>query len=417
MSVEVNVADMRCGAQEGGLSCVYCYQAPVRRAAGNAAPARIDHERIQLQVARAAGPGGFSVFGGEALLAPLEDLERLWSWGLEKYGTNAVQTSGRPITEAHLDLFRRYRVAVGFSIDGPGPLNDARRAGTLADTRAATAHSETMLRRCLAEGIRASLIVTVHGLNARGVRLQVLLGWLRDLDRAGLRDARLHLLEQDGPGRLLALTAEENTEALFACHDLERELAGLRFDVFADLRKKLVDPDADATCVWNACDPWTTPAVHGIEADGSRGLCQRVHKDGVRWLPAEVPDRQVRQAILWATPQEAGGCAGCRFFLQCGGQCPGTGIGGDWRRRTIDCPTWFAVLERLEGEMVARGGAPASLASDLEARITRRLAAVATGEHGDIAHGDEHGDQTIHGDHGDLGPEAMATVPGGEVVP
>ena len=394
MSVEVNVVGVQCG-----LSCSYCYQGPVRISTKNRAPA-IDHGAIQAAVLAAKpGPQGFSVFGGEALLAKVSDLERIWAFGLERFGTNGVQTSGVPMGEEHIALFKRYRVHVGFSIDGPGELNDARAAGSPEATRKATGHSIAMLHRCLAEGIGCSLIVTLHRMNASPDRLPRLLDWFRGLDSAGLSSARLHLLERDGPGgERLALTDAENISALIAAQKLESELTRLRFDVFEDIAKKLRDPEASATCVWNGCDPWTTPAVHGIEPDGSRGLCQRVHKDGQKWAPADSRSN-IRQHVLWATPQEDGGCRGCRFFLQCGGHCPGTAIGGDWRKRTIDCGTWFALLERTEAAMVARGEAPASLAPDLFARIDRSLARVGSGAHGD-AHGDSpHKD--AHGDHTD----------------
>jgi len=394
VSVEINVVGVKCG-----LSCAYCYQGKLRRATKNQAPA-LDHDAIQAAVLAAKpGPAGFSVFGGEALLAPVEDLERIWAFGLKHYGTNGIQTSGAPITEEHLALFKRYKVHVGFSIDGPGELNDARVAGSRAATRKATDHSIAMMERCLAEGIACSLIVTLHRLNASLDRLPRLLDWFRGLDAAGLSSARLHLLERDGPGgERLALTDVENTSALIAAQKLEDTLPWLRFDVFADIAKKLRDPEAAATCVWNGCDPWTTPAVHGIEADGSRSLCQRVHKDGQKWSPAETRSN-IRQQVLWSTSQELGGCRGCRFFLQCGGHCPGTAIDGDWRKRTVDCRTWFALLERTEQEMVSRGEAPASLAPDLAARIERSLAISTGNSHGD-AHGDSpHGDQ--HGDHTD----------------
>lgn len=397
MSVEVNVVGVQCG-----LSCSYCYQGEVRKATRNRAPA-LNHEAIQAAVIAAnPGPQGFSVFGGEALLAKVEDLERIWAFGLERFGTNGVQTSGAPIREEHLALFKRYKVHVGFSIDGPGELNDARVAGSPTSTRTATAHSIAMLRRCLTDGIGCSLIITLHRLNAAPDRLPRLLDWFRDLDAAGLSSARLHLLERDGPGgERLALTDEENTAAMIAAHDLERTLSRLRFDVFEDIEKKLRDPEAAATCVWNGCDPWTTPAVHGIEPDGSRGLCQRVHKDGQKWEPADSRSN-IRQQVLWSTPQEKGGCHGCRFFLQCGGHCPGTAIRGDWRNRTLDCRTWFALMERAEAEMVARGETPASLAPDLEARIERSLTPSTCGgghgdAHGDSPHGDAHGDHTDGG--------------------
>ena len=393
MSVEVNVVGTQCK-----LACSYCYQLPVRQATKNRAPV-LNHEAIQTAVLAAnPGPAGFSVFGGEPLLAKVEDLERIWAFGLERYGSNGIQTSGAPITEEHLALFKRYKVHVGFSIDGPGALNDARVAGSPAATRAATAHSIAMMGRCLTDGIGCSLIVTLHRLNAAPDRLPELLDWFRKLDAAGLSNARLHLLERDGPGgERLALTDEENTAALFAARDLQEEMR-LRFDVFSDIENKLRDQGGSASCVWNGCDPWTTPAVHGIEADGSRSLCQRVHKDGQKWSPADSRSN-IRQQVLWSTPQNQGGCNGCRFFLQCGGHCPGTAIDGDWRNRTLDCRTWFALMERIEGEMVSRGESPASLAPDLEARIERSLTLSNAGGHGD-AHGDSpHGDE--HGDHTD----------------
>lgn len=407
MSVEVNVVGMRCGAKNGALSCSYCYEGAVRRASENAGPKRIDHEAIQATL-EASGGDGFSLFGGEPLLASLEDIERLWAYGLERYGTNGVQTGGRPITEAHLELFRRYKVSVGFSIDGPEELNDARRAGSIEQTREATAHSIAMLRRCLAEGIECSLIVTLHRLNAAPGRLPRLLEWFRELDAAGLSQARLHILEVDGPGAALALTTDENVRALWSAHRLEAKLQRLRFDVFADLRKKLLDPSASVTCIWEACDPWTTPAVHGIEADGSRSLCQRVHKDGRQWVPMSTGSTRIRQAVLWATPQGDGGCRDCRFFLQCAGQCPGTAIDGDWRKRSRDCGTWYRVLEQLEAELVAQGEVPASLAPGLVDRIEEWLAGAAAESqpHGDAPHGDQ-----PHGDHDDA-----PSLAGGELV-
>ena len=64
---------------------------------------------------------------------------------------------------------------------------------------------------------------------------------------------------------------------------------------------------------------------------------------------------------LYLTPQEAGGCGGCRFFLMCKGQCPGTAIDGDWRNRTERCETWKRLFETIEAELVASGKSPISL--------------------------------------------------------
>jgi len=402
MSVEINPVGTHCG-----MGCAYCYQLPVRQGSKNARPPRVDHAAVQVAV-RSANPGayGFSLFGGEPLLASLEDLEKLWAFGLQEYGHNGVQTAGADITEAHYELFKRYKVHAGFSIDGPGDLNGARRYGTPEQTRRATARSVAWLERCLTDGVPCSLIVTLHRLNAAAAGLPELIEWFRALDERGLRNARLHVLEQDGPGgAALALTSAETVDALWALHGLETGLQQLHFDVFRDMHAKLRDPEASASCVWNWCDPWTTPAVHGINADGSRSLCQRVHKDGKTWQPMDGAPTRLRQVVLWNTPQDRGGCQGCRFFLQCGGQCPGTAIDGDWRKRSVDCPTWFELFQRLEAEMVGRGEAPASLRPELETRIAARLAAW---QGGDVPHGDSHGDAPHGDEHGDHADQAAA---------
>ena len=401
MSVEVNLVGTRCGAKAGGLSCTYCYQGAVRRETKNDAGPAPDFPAIEKALRRSGGKS-FSMFGGEPLLADRADVERVWKFGLATYGRNGVQTSGRPIDEEWMALFRKYKVHVGFSIDGPGELNDARRAGTIEETRVVTDHSISMLLRCLREGIGASVIVTLSKMNASAERLPLLLDWFRQLDVVGLQSARLHILERDGFGERLALTVEENTRAFRTIGKVRWKT--LRFELFSDIRAKLRDVNANASCVWNHCDPWSTRAVHGIDAQGERTGCHRVHKDGKTWRPLATTDSTMRARVLWNTDQDAGGCRGCRFFLICGGHCPGTAIDGDWRKRTVDCETWYSLLEGEEKALVA-AGEEVSTGEGIEDRVEAFLAddrGVSAGIHVDVEHGD-----VEHEDHEDAGWEVV----------
>ena len=74
----------------------------------------------------------------------------------------AIQTNGVLLNDAHVALFKKYHVGVGFSIDGPGELNLARWAGSLEKTNVATEKSLAALHRCLEEKVYPSLIVTLH---------------------------------------------------------------------------------------------------------------------------------------------------------------------------------------------------------------------------------------------------------------
>ncbi|MGI8903285.1 MAG: radical SAM protein [Solirubrobacteraceae bacterium] len=110
MSVELRPLGVACNIQ-----CQYCYQNP-ERDAGNIARS-YDLEAMKAAVEQEGGP--FTLFGGEALLLAETDLEELWAWGLERYGSNAVQTNGVLINDAHVRMFRQYKVHVGISSTGP----------------------------------------------------------------------------------------------------------------------------------------------------------------------------------------------------------------------------------------------------------------------------------------------------------
>src|SRR5204862_2704932 len=126
-------------------------------------------------------------------------------------------------------------------------------------------------------------------------------------------------------------------------------------------------------CVWYACDPYTTRAVRGVEGRGQRSNCGRTNKDGIDFVksPSEGFERYI---ALYHTPQEHGGCHGCRFFLMCKGQCPGTSIDGDWRNRTEHCAVWKSLYEHCEKQMLDQGHKPLSL-SPLRARVEKMLLA------------------------------------------
>lgn len=363
MGVEVRPLNVLCNIQ-----CRYCYQDP-QRAAGNITRL-YDLDKLRAAIEAEGRP--FALFGGEPLLAPIGDLERLWSWGLERFGRNSVQTNGILISDQHLALFRKYKVHVGISIDGPGELNDARWHSSLSRTRSSTAATEAAIAALCAEGNPPAIIITLHRVNASAERLPRLLAWVRGLARSGVRALRLHLLESESAAVRdhLALTEAENIAAMEAFYRLDIEGTGLLIDTFRDLRRLLLGEDARVTCVWKACDPYTTAAVTGIEGDGQRTNCGRKNKDGIDFAKANRPGFE-RPVALFETPQSCGGCAGCRFFLMCKGQCPGTAIGGDWRNRTEHCGTWKALFGLVEAELVAAGKVPVSR-SNLRADLERR---------------------------------------------
>ena len=357
MPVVVTPIGVRCN-----LKCTYCYENSVRDA-GNFGPS-FDIAAIKEAVQREGG-GPFLLFGGEPLLLPKDTLRDLWEWGFQRNGANSLQTNGILVDDDHIELFKRFNVRVGISIDGPEDLNDARWQGTLENTRSATRQVQETIARLCAEGIPPSLIVILHRLNATRELLPRLMQWLRELERLGIRRITLHLLEVETEEMRdrLELSVDENVHALHQLRNFQGETPAIRFSLFQDMQALLLGDDVNAKCIWKACDPYTTAAVRGVGGNGERSKCGRVIKDGVDHLRDSVAGFE-RYIALYQTPHEFGGCKGCRFFLMCRGQCPGTAIDGDWRNRSEQCPVWLRSFEDLEADMVRSGKEPLSLSSD-----------------------------------------------------
>jgi uncharacterized protein len=376
MPLTVAPLGVRCNIQ-----CRYCYEDPMRDA-GNLGVrySRSDVDALKRSIAaHSRGDEPFLLFGGEPLLLPKRVLEELLAWGLQRSGRNTIQTNGVLIDDEHIALFKRYRVNVGVSIDGPGELNDARWDHTLERTRQSTARSERAIEKLLANGLGPSLIVTLHRLNASPARLERLIDWFRDLERLGIRHVNLHLLEveNDDVREKFTLSTDETVHVFRRLRQARQQLSALTLSLVEDLERLLQGRDAKANCIWNACDPYTTPAVRGVDGQGERSKCFRVNKEGVNYLPVEREGFE-RYLALYHTPQDAGGCQGCRFFLMCRGQCPGTAIAQDWRNKSEECSIWFTVFAETEAELVAKGVTPLSLRPErreVEAELLRGWAA------------------------------------------
>ena len=357
------------------LQCGYCYEDP-QRDAGNLG-VRYDLDAMKRSIAtHSREDEPFLLFGGEPLLLPKRVLEDLWAWGFKRSRRNVIQTNGVLIDDEHIALFKRYAVHVGISMDGPGELNDARWDHTLERTRLSTIRTEGAIEKLIANAIIPSLIVTLHRLNASPTQLEKLIHWFRKLESLGIRRIGLHLLEVENQEmrEKFALSTDETVHALRRLRVAGQQLSAVTLTLIEDLELLLLGQDGKAKCIWQACDPYTTKAVKGVDGQGERNKCSRVNKDGVDYLPAEREGFE-RYLALYQTPQDAGGCKGCRFFLMCRGQCPGTAIAGDWRSKSEQCSTWFTVFSEIEAELVAKGIKPLSLRPErleIEAEMMRR---------------------------------------------
>lgn len=359
MSIELLPVGNKCS-----LSCTYCYEEGMRNK-GNFSPKEYSVDKMLAAVKKQNAE--FILFGGEPLLTPIQDLETFWAYGLERFGRNGIQTSLSYVKDRHFELFKKYNVHVGVSLDGPAELNSPR-CGVLQ-----TAEIHKHFTRLLKEGFQTSLIATLHRDNASRGRLPRLIQWFNMLGSIGLSHARLHLLETDNNTESLALTEDEAFDALITLHNIKR----VKFDLFSEIRELLTDVNPSVSCIWNGCDPYTTPAVQGILSDGTLSNCGRVNKDGVNWQKAPKRGNE-RLIALYNTPEEYNGCKGCRFFFACKGECPGQS--SDWREKTVHCGLLKRIFGHIENQLLAEGKQPISARKDIE---DFNLQAIDSDHHGD----------------------------------
>lgn len=345
------------------LKCDYCYQEPVREA-GNV-KTKYDLEKIIAEVEKTGQE--FSMFGGEALLVPKKDLEYLFKYGFERYGRNSMQTNGTLIDDEHIDMFKKYNVSIGISIDGPNDLNGLRRvrgrekddAKTLASTQTIMTNIEKLKKN----GIQCSVIVTLHRVNGNPEALPRLINFIKWLGDIGIVNGNLHTLEVDDtmPDQAInVLTQEENAEVFLTLAKFFSNNRHLRWSPFVDMKNILNANDASVNCTWHFCDPMNTQAVYGIEGDAALSNCGRTNKEGIGWYKADS-NQYGRYISMFNTPDELGGCKGCRFWMACGGSCPGESDNGDFRNKTIHCHTQKTLLSYYEDELADEGIEPISL--------------------------------------------------------
>lgn len=145
------------------LRCTYCHS--WRSGAGNVMPlqtlAKISH---QVLSSPHIDEVDFVWHGGEVTLLPIEYVERAL-WIQQQYATprmkivNSLQTNATRITPEWIELFKKYRVNIGVSIDGPPEVHDLRRVDKKGrGTSAAVQRGISMLQ---ASGLRVGALAVV----------------------------------------------------------------------------------------------------------------------------------------------------------------------------------------------------------------------------------------------------------------
>ena len=386
--------------------CGSCYENKIRQKSKKrgydieAICRTLDSELAKIQEKELPGRAIPCLHGGEPLLIQLDDMERLLKIIFAKFGRTSIQTNGLSMTDAHIDLFVKYKTGVGFSLDGDTvELNRGRWNAAEVPREVVVEGTETVLRnmrKCLAVGVSISLIVVLRKWNASSEALPELRRFLfRMRDEFKVVSVRTNEGIVYGDSREEELTEEELGNALVELAEACFADPSLQWNPYREVVNAFMGKNS-FSCWFTECDVWKTTAEIPIDRNGVIGNCLKggAAVDGIQIPAAQFKGRE-RYEALKNVPKEYGGCAGCRYWVVCKGGCPGEGIGNDWRNRTRFCKGYYRLFEHVERKL--KGLMPdVKLATETPEKTEKEFCG-----HGD-SHTDEHGDRA-HGDHTDGG--------------
>lgn len=337
------------------LSCAYCYQNRLLRKKD------YDLDWILKTIEELVKTGQYTgdlgvLHGGEPLTLPKEDIEAIFKKIVELGLRPSIQTNGTLIDDDIIDLFKRYRVSVGVSIDGPGKLNILRAPPSV------TERILENIRRLVDEKISVGLITVVHKYNAgTNELLDQLKAFVREMTEELGITGRLNPLGYPAPKQYFL----DPDRLAFVYRDLAKFMLenGYRWSPFVDLWNAITGGkcgSGSVVCIFRPCDPFNTSSALVVKGNRMITNCQRHYP-----LVRDARRMTVREEILWKVPQEFGGCRGCKYFPICFGGCSANGINGDWRNRSFNCPAWRAILDYYDKVLRFMGIRPAYLDAKL----------------------------------------------------
>ncbi len=317
------------------VGCEYCFGAPSGEIKYDL-DAMIDtFKRIYVR------GDAVTLHGGEVCTMPVNDLKYVLKKIREIVGedTISLQTSLFGATKRHLGLFKKFKISIGVSVDGPPELNALRGP---RDPKANAIYQDALIKNI--DSIRHSDgsfggIVVLTKRNATGDNLDKLIEWAKEVKFQG-RFNPMFTPNWNPHSSTLRLTPKELKTAWIRIAEACLLDHRLKWEPMREFIDNLVGISSFSPCIVGRCD-YTTTTCSTIMGNGEVARCDRCFQDG--YYQKGVKKNHVRSQMLKMTE-----CAGCEYYEVCGGGCPGEAIDGDFRHKTFFCESYYALYEYIE---------------------------------------------------------------------
>lgn len=339
------------------LNCDYCYEHQEGLLDSDKSNVKTDIEKMKESIDKwheyFGNKDSITIHGGEPLLLPIEDLEELFRYSNQKLKENnldkhvGLQTNGNLITDEHIDLFEKYDVGVGISLDGFGELNDMRGYPDLERTREYTENLEATIKKIRDRGIGIGFISVLHQGNVgTDEKLDKFIEFLGKLENEyGIRGGRLNLAYIDGNTPEIELSRERASEVYQRLADYVLSSPKRRYNPFREFADNLMGYGIGC-CTQTKCEPFRTPAGRVVLPDGELSTCVKHVDEEGNPLPYDEDSFTGRHEYLLQN-----GCKGCRFWKVCYGGCPGRGRNQDYMQKDHFCKAIFETYALITDKM------------------------------------------------------------------
>lgn len=341
MSISVKPT-MKCS-----LSCTYCYENEMRDSGNETNEYDIAKiiNQAKIQMEQQGSP--LTLHGGEPLLIKKKDLESLFKESFDKFGNSSIQTNGELIDQDHIEMFIKYNVNVGISMDGFDECNLGRWKGSVGSTLRYTRNLWDTIRKLRDKKISVFIISVVSRKNGLLETRDTMKRFILDLKSIGIYYGRFNPVEVDIQElkEEFELTPKELKDFWLDMSKFTME-AGVHWGPFRDIVDNFLGLDK-GSCIFTPCDWYHTDAETSIMENGNLANCLKTAKEGFATVRVDHnPRTQERYEILQQIKVEDGGCGGCPFWNICFGLCPAES--GDWRGKSKYCESYFELYKDTE---------------------------------------------------------------------
>ncbi len=331
------------------LNCQYCYEKKIR---DNGDYAKPDIKAVvkTLRTKIKTDFRSFSFHGGEPLLTPIKDIEKILKILKKendcrfknKISIN-IQTNGVLLTDKHIKLFKKYGVHMGFSIDGHLGFMNRFRFGDKAE-KYTTLVFDNMMKSQKA-GLNISVIAIMNSENCSHA-----VDFVKYLfEKCKINGMRFNpvITRENGQDFLGKDIIKTYRKLIALMGKTGYEIRPIR-DVFGMLKS------GNGVCVFTECDSFATTAEQTILGDGTFSNCLK--NSSTEGLTVRCDEKNnARYINLPKISKDNGGCKGCEWWDYCTGGCPGEGINNDWRNRSSLCEIYSFLFKEASRMLKVQG--------------------------------------------------------------